>query len=180
MRGDISLAVAVVAALTAVPGAAQPAGHLLQDPNDHVVLVPTTPGLSMCAFRRVLPDGTKEAPDFQVPAGRFLVVTDVEWLVSKYFVTLGSPNFPLKANRQVVAELLTRPAGQRGALNLVFQSRGVTVPMDGEIAAGSEHLTGGVTVAAGATLCLVGRTNSHSDFAVFTQAVLRGYLVDAL
>src|SRR5262245_61253527 len=80
-------------ALAGEPAAAQ-VSHLGQDISDHVVLRDSTlagRATDMClsatvsfkdrAFFRVFPDGTQAADPFMVPAGRLLVITDVEWSV---------------------------------------------------------------------------------------------------
>src|SRR5262245_48819026 len=95
MRYTTRLACVVVAAvaLTGEPATAQ-ISHQEQDINDHVVLrdgslsgryaddVCASASFKGKGLFRVSPDGTLASAPFTVPAGRLLVITDVEWTVS--------------------------------------------------------------------------------------------------
>ena len=102
MRRTITLAfvVAAAVALAGEPASAQ-ISHQGQDISDHVVLrdgslssrdplvCPFNASFTGRGLFRVLPDGTQASEPFTVPAGRQLVITDVEWTV--HALSSGSP-----------------------------------------------------------------------------------------
>ena len=165
-----------------VPSArAQPfsAAHLGQKIEEHVMLVSVPgPPNNFCGtnsfrdreFHQVFPDGTRDPSPFSVPAGRLLVITDVEWNA------FGGPNGTnvLAANSTLVFQLAV-------GNNVVMSSY---VPLDANSANGrpgtSEHMTTGIVAAPGARICpFVTQTQPASGAAAFLdQVYLRGYLID--
>jgi hypothetical protein len=168
------------------PAAAQPVNHLLQTPSDHVVLEagfldlreenPCPGSFAGQAFFRTLPDGTQEATPFQVPSGRLLVVTDVEWSASQRVG--GGALFP---GRPVVLSLSLK-APPPSTPRVVFRSEGVRSGYgQGRVVAGSDQLTAGFAVAAQTRICagLAQLTNNGLNSVEPLTLLLRGYLVDA-
>ena len=169
-------------AFGAAPTLAQPvSSHLGQKINEHVMLIDVFgPPNNFCStvsftdreFHRVFPDGTRDPIPFDVPAGRLLVLTDVEW--NAY----GGPNGTniLSANSTLVFQLAV-------GNNVVMSSY---VPLDADSANGrpgkSEHMTTGIVVAPGARICpIAGQVQPSSVAASFLDRVfLRGYTINRL
>jgi hypothetical protein len=185
MRCTTRLACVVVAAvaLTGAPATAQ-ISHQGQDINDHVVLrdgslsgryaddVCTSGSFKGKGLFRVSPDGTLESAPFTVPAGRLLVITDVEWTVSG--TTLGLSLAPGATVRTRIA------LGNGLTLTPVFLSKTVQVDSGGVYVAGSEQLTTGFVVAPSATICpsSVEFSSGVLISANLIEFVLRGYLIN--
>ena len=174
----------VVAAVTlaGVPAAAQISQG--RDSSDHVVLregnlsgrveadCPLTASFADRALFRVRPDGTRESEPFTVPAGRHLVITDVEWTVDAL-----STGFPLIPGGTVRTRL---QIGSGDTFNQVFLSRTVEVGAESGRITGSEHLTTGVEVAPNTAIC-PGAAEFNSNAVIsarLLEIVLRGYLIN--
>jgi hypothetical protein len=186
---------AVTLAMLALPGAAtaQPTSHVLQNPQDHVLLLvdPTTPGMSgiTCTSRRILPttDPADRLEPFAIPTGRLLVITDVEWeAVAIEFFDPHTP-FQFAPGSVVVFELDLARFSPFTTLPLM-RSRALTVGPGGDPVAGSEQLTTGIVVAPGTVLCAhaeVEEAGGNPPVQVtrtparLGRVLLRGYLIDA-
>ena len=177
------LLVATVA-LTGEPAAAQ-VSHLGQNISDLVVLrdgslsgrfvddVCTSGSFKGKGLFRVSPDGTLASTPFTVPAGRRLVITDVDWTVSG--TTLGlslAPGATVRTRIQI---------GNGSTLTTVFLSRTVQVDSAGTYVAGTEQLTTGFVVAPNTSICPASVEFSSGALiaANLIEFVLRGYLVNA-
>ena len=169
----------VAVSLTGNPAAAQ-ISHMGQDITDHVVLrdgalsgrdpiVCNSASFNNRGLFRVAPDGTLAADPFTVPAGRLLVITDVEWSVSA--TTTGLPLTPGWTVRTRV---------QIGNGTTVFLSRMIEVGAQGAPVYGSEQLTTGFVVASNTPIC-PGAAELQSNTVIsakLLEMVLRGYLID--
>ena len=179
----------LVLACLALPAAAaaQPTSHLLQNPADHVVLLAEpSAAVRHCSFIRILPTtnpADRIAP-FEIPSGRLLVLTDVEWeAVGQWaFEQGGMVKFSPDHIVQLTLELVDP---ETFAALPIMQSRTLTVGANGNPVAGSEQLTTGIVVAAGTRLCAHAETlwaqlhaHGRSD-AKLGRVLLRGYLIDA-
>jgi hypothetical protein len=186
MRYTTVLACVMVsaAALAGEPAAAQ-INHLGQDVSDHVVLrdgmlsgrgdpvCPSSASFQGRGLFRLLPDGTKATERFVVPAGRQLVITDVEWTVDA--LPTGGP---LTAGATVRTRL---QIGSGTTFNPVFLSRTVLVGSERGAVSGSEQLTTGFAVASGTAIC-PGSTEFGPNIvrsARLIEIVLRGYLINS-
>ncbi|OYW10031.1 MAG: hypothetical protein B7X34_05505 [Acidobacteriia bacterium 12-62-4] len=113
------------------------------------------------AWRRNLPDVTTEFP-FEIPAGRYLVITDVDW----QFRALLKP-----ARQNVTLRLSVALLDDLTNSQIVHQS---TLLLDDFGYGGiSEALTTGFVVDESATL--IWHSNPES---VVSHVLLRGYLID--
>ena len=171
-------------ALAGEPAAAQ-MSHQGQDINDHVVLrdgsyagrgLPVCPPFTPFAGRalyRVFPDGTKATDPFTVPAGRQLVITDVEWMVDA-----TAQGQPLTPGETVGTQV---QVGSVGTFNTVFRSSTVQVGPESGRVFGNEQLSTGFAVAPNTAICPgsaafgAGLVRSVR----LLEVVLRGYLIDA-
>ena len=176
----------VVAAVTlaGVPAAARISPQV-RDITDYVVLrdgsfsgpveavCPLTASFNDRALFRVLPDGTRASEPFTVPAGRNLVITDVEWTVDALSTGLSLvPGGTVRTRLQI---------GSGSTFNQVFFSRTVEVGSESGRITGSEHLTTGVVVAPKTAICPASAefTSSTVISARLLEIVLRGYLIMA-
>jgi hypothetical protein len=171
-------------ALTGEPAAAQ-VSHAGQNTSDHVVLrdgslsgryaddVCTSGSFKGKGLFRVSPEGTVASAPFTVPAGRHLVITDVEWTVS------GITSGPSLASGATVRTRIQ--IGNGSTLTPVFLSKTVPVPSAGVYVSGSEQLTTGFVVAPNTTICpsAVEFSSGALITANLIEFVLRGYLIDA-
>lgn len=156
---------------------AQPAqSHLGLDIGDHVVLKGFSSGDDdgcldsfLGVLFRVLPDGSKEPQPFEVPAGRLLVITDVEWEVDGL---VGGGK--LNPGRTVFMGVSIGGSG-------VFRSRSVEVGFQRGRLGTSEQLTAGFPVGEGTQICTFAtQTDAFtSSNARLVVVLLRGYLIDA-
>jgi len=186
IAGLPKVACLVVAAVGLVgqPAAAQ-VGHLGQNISDHVVLrdaslagryvddVCTSGSFKGKGLFRVSPDGTLASAPFAVPAGRRLVITDVDWTVSG--TTLGlslAPGATVRTRIQI---------GNGSTLTTVFLSGTVQVASGGTYVAGSEQLTTGFVVAPNTSICpsAVEFSSGALISANLIEFALRGYLINA-
>jgi hypothetical protein len=186
IAGLPTVACLVVAAvtLTGEPAAAQ-VSHLGQNISDHVVLrdgslagryvddVCTSGSFKGKGLFRVSPDGTLASAPFTVPAGRRLVITDVDWTVSG--TTLGlslAPGATVRTRIQI---------GNGSPLTTVFLSGTVQVDSGGTYVAGSEQLTTGFVVAPNTSICpsAVEFSSGALISANLVEFALRGYLINA-
>jgi len=181
------VALALLLALSAA-ATAQPVSHVLQNPADHVVLLgEPVPGIArLCSFVRILPTTPPgdRIPPFEVPPGRLLIVTDVEWeAVGQWnFGPGGMVEFGKGHTVQLSLELVDP---QTFAALPIMRSRALTVAVHATPVAGSEQLTTGIVVAPGTRLCAHAEllaTFAHAEVrrdAVLGRIILRGYLIDA-
>ena len=185
MRSITATACLVVAAvaLTARPAASQ-VSHLGQNISDHVVLrdgslsgryvdVCQSASFQDRGLFRVFPDGSQASDQFTVPAGRRLVITDVEWTVSA--TSLG---LPLKAGSTVRIRVRI---GSGTTLTSVFLSETIPVEFAGTNISGSQQLTTGFVVAPNTAIC-PGTTEFSSGTVIaanLVEFVMRGYLINA-
>jgi hypothetical protein len=171
-------------ALTGEPAAAQ-ISHQGQVISDHVVLrdeslsgrglpvCPPTASFKDKALFRVFPDGTRASVPFTVPAGRLLVVTDVEWTVN------GLSSGPSLTAGATVRTRLS--IGSDSTFDHVFLSRTVEVGPERGYVSGSEQLTTGFVVAPSTTICADSAEFGSNTIrsARLIELVLRGYLINA-
>ena len=186
MRYGNALASVVVGAvaLAGEPAAAQ-ISHQGQDISEHVVLrdgsqtgrfeavCPATASFKDKALFRVWPDGTLASEPFTVPAGRQLVVTDVEWTVDALATGLSLiPGETVRTRLQI---------GSGMTFNQVFLSRSVEVGSERGRVSGSEQLTTGFAVGSNTAICPVSATFNSSTVksARLIEIVLRGYLINS-
>ena len=199
-RRAVGLGAAALALVLAPDAAsAQPVSHLSQPPAEHVVLLGSIPGTvgiaqEVCSFARVTPDAdpTARLQVFEIPPGRRLVITDVEWEAAGLLRHQPEAGFhPFEwidwwPDTAVVFVLGFTATEFPRPLLPVFQSRSVLVSEKGAAVAGNEELTTGVVVAPGTLLC--GRAHAVSfdsqqsvlvrRRALLTRVILRGYLID--
>ena len=152
---------------------AQPLTHMGRSPQDHVLLKANPPDTGDCVsnqkeLRRILPDGTEETTAFQTPAGRMLVVTDVDWEV------FDTPTF-FSTDRILSIRL--------GTQNVIFYRISVTVTPDlvtGGTAGGNDRSFSGVVFGPGTTPCIsaisFNGTGGGSN-SVTSTSLVRGYLI---
>jgi hypothetical protein len=179
------VALALLLALPAA-AAAQPVSHVLQDPADHVVLLaePAPIVARLCSFVRILPTtqpGDRIVP-FEVPSGRLLVVTDVEWEAVGQWDFGPTVEFGKDTTVQLSLELVDP---QTFAALPIMRSRALTIGVRATPAAGSEQLTTGIVVAPGMMFCahaeilgFFAHAETRRD-ARLGRIILRGYLIDA-
>jgi hypothetical protein len=177
--------VMVSAAALAGEQAAAQISHQGQDISDHVVLRDSTLSSrveAVCPLNgsfkgrglfRLLPDGTPASEPFAVPAGRQLVITDVEWSVDA--LTTGLPLTP-------GATVRTRlQIGSGTTFNTVFLSRTVVVGSERGNVSASEQLTTGFVVASNTAICPGSAEfgSNTTKAARLIEIVLRGYLISS-
>jgi hypothetical protein len=184
MRYTNVLACVVVSAVALAGGpAAAQLSHQGQDIGDHFVLrdgslsgrvesdCPATASFKGRALFRTWPDGTQASDPFTVPAGRQLVITDVEWTVDALATGL-----PLTTGDTVRTRL---QIGSGATFNSVFLSRTVEVGAGRGAVSASEQLTTGFVVASNTAICpgsaAFGSNTVKS--ARLIELVLRGYLI---
>jgi hypothetical protein len=172
------------AALASEPAAAQ-ISHQGQDVSDHVVLRDSTlsgRAEAVCPFNgsfkgrglfRLFPDGTPAPEPFAVPAGRQLVITDVEWTVDALITGL-----PLTPGETVRTRLRI---GGGTTFNTVFLSRTVVVGSESGRVSASEQLTTGFVVASNTAICPDSAEDGSGALkaARLIEIVLRGYLISS-
>jgi hypothetical protein len=145
---------------------------------DHVMLnwvavgTPTACGLTNQEFRRYRPDGSFDNTAFVVPAGRTLVVTDLDAAVSEGNTSFGS-------GQSVQAALMTGP--NFGSVLVAHATAGVVINSSGlpAIVLLSSSLGAGVLFSAGQQVCVRGDERGAVGF-IFKpvrDAVVRGYLL---
>jgi hypothetical protein len=138
------------------------AGGQLSPPGDQLV--------TLKSGDRVLPNGT--VVDFSIPAGKVLVITDVEWC-SGILVTGQGPDHHYGERATLVLKFGT------GSTAEVFRSTAIITNDD--LAANSEHLTTGIVLSTFNgfhTEILLGRF-IPTGLNQVVDLVLRGYLTDA-
>lgn len=151
--------------------------HMGQDINDHVILRAKvgTSDLHITNFERVLPDGSRT--DFEVPSGRYLVITDVEWQVGRKMSPGTSYALEFQSGDIVWLEI-----GILHTNSVLFSSRTVNVMTDGLVIGTSEQLTTGFTVGTGriSATAKVSWPQATGGITWGAQGflILRGYLVD--
>lgn len=142
-------------------------GHLGQDVSSHVALnCYNTSGSTALICTRVLPDGTL-SPNFEVPAQRVLVVTDVTWAVTIGGVSAGS-----------MCQFVIGVEEPSGFSTPIFTSNTV-VDANGTMAA-SEHMTTGFVVSSIAQMSwgVIGCSGGYTAGAV-NSFYLYGYMKTA-
>lgn len=186
MRCTTSLACVMVsgAVLASEPAAAQ-ISHQGQDVGDHVVLrdgpltgrvdsiCPPSASFNKRGLFRILPDGTRASEPFAVPAGRQLVVTDVEWTVDAL-----SSGLSLTAGATVRTRL---QIGSGSTFEPVFLSRTVLVGSERSAVSASEQLATGFAVAPSTAICPQATEFGASVLraARVIEIALRGYLISS-
>jgi len=169
-----------LAAMAATLSASPPDSHLGQKVADHVVLVSQfTETPQQCSFPvkiellRLLASGT--LTKFEIPAGRALVVTDVDWLAQR---PDGSQTFSPGTSVSASIRLEAGPQTSWAA----FRSRSIPITEETKRAlpGASEQLTTGFVVGPGVVICPLAQ---HLDVsggggANLLELILRGYLID--
>lgn len=154
--------------------------HMGVPVSDHVTLnwassgSTTACGSSGDAFFRVLPDGQVESAPFVVPAGRSLVVTDMDAVV----IAGAGQTFP---QGRVVQAVLTLASKFNTGVFMSHLSKGVvmTDATTGAVAV-SSTLGAGFVVGAGQQICVRGDIRGAAGgfgFADVDTAAVRGYLM---
>lgn len=149
--------------------------HLLQNPNDHVVLSRehTTGGCGSIAseFFRLFPDGSKGDDPFRVPVDKLLVVTDVDWWLADFREPSAAgfaKYFDLALEHQRDNVITTYR---------VFRDTKLTDPQDR--LGRSVPMTAGFVVAPDTRICPFAQVAPSTDPEVLRMTViLRGYLID--
>lgn len=185
-RAALSILVALSAAATA-----QPTAHMLQNPAEHVVLLANSQKLpQLCSFRRIFPtsDPADRIPDFEIPPGRLLVITDVEWEALGLLLFDPKEIQPFDKGARVTFQLELAKLAIPFETLPIMQSRGLVADR-AEPVAGSEQLTTGVVLAPATMFCARAEVlevsfggsqavvQRHS--AQLGRVILRGYLIDA-
>lgn len=186
-RNLLACVIVAVVALVGKPAWSQ-ISHMGQSIDDHVVLVadfPDDPSQSVCPFGsftgteeallRVFPDGTRGSIPFEVPPGRLLVVTDVEWKVERRFDGAN-----LTRGRTVEMILFIGSGNTFDTFHLVFRSRMVQVGRRRAPVGTSEQLTTGFVVASNTAICpqATERGPGSGAAARVSDLILRGYLLN--
>jgi hypothetical protein len=117
---------------------------------------------------RVISNGDRETVPFQVPAGRYLVVTDVTWSAQG----LGGKFWAAQTLRLDVK--LRKPRESWG--RVVYQSPPEAVPSDlvGALLGASDHLTAGFVIGPGVAICPDAYQQSQSGL---SEALLRSFVI---
>lgn len=151
--------------------------HLGVPLADHVMLAGAGQSAecgSAKAFRRMQPDGTPADVPFTVPAGRSLVVLDVDAVI----VGRNSGTFPIGTT--VLATIMPPSQVQTGVFMFQMTS-GVTITTAGTFAvAVSSTLGAGAVFGAGQQVCMRGDIRTFGGGfldGVVTNAMVRGYLI---
>lgn len=152
-----------------------PRAHTGQSPREHVVLtrdpsIPNGCGLQQSEFFRLFADGTKASTPFRVPAGRLLVVTDVDWWLANFKspgVAGYSVYFELALEHQQLPLITTYR---------VFRDVGITDPQNR--LGRSVPMTTGFVVAPNTRICPFAQVadDPNTDLLRLT-VILRGYLI---
>jgi hypothetical protein len=151
--------------------------HLGQHLQDHVTLVDRFEADASCgatsSFRnrilvRMSPDGTTSMDEFEVPAGRNLVITDVTWRTSGK-TTTGDP---LTVGNSLDLLLLVGNASVISATDTIDTATGRP--------GASVHLVSGVAVGPGPKLCPSAAEVRPNGFTAvgLGAVVINGYLID--
>jgi hypothetical protein len=144
--------------------------HMLVPPADLVTLemaanLPSGCGKAKLDFFRVLPDGTSDPKPFRVPAGRALVVTDVDWHYHS-----GAPGLA------IVLSVLVQNLGDADKRHRAVESV-VRLGPDGVGGAGV-RMTSGFVVSPAARVCVDLINAPTGDPLRLSRVLLRGYLTD--
>lgn len=171
----LHLALPISFAATAVTGTPPtPPSHLNQPVLEHVVLEGfISPDGRACSWSREGVNGPPYPAAFLVPAGRRLVVTDVEWQV------YGDKGAFSAADSLWVEIRLTDEDGPNNTRR-VFLSR--TLPGLGQALVGaSEQTTTGFTVAPKTSMCAMpfGANSAAATHLTIYTILLHGYLIGA-
>lgn len=138
------------------------ASHLGVHPSDHVVLEWVGTQEPIGAWQRIFPDATAQFP-FEVPAERYLVITDVDW----QFNAIDSPARQNVTFRLFIAPLEDLENGYR-----VHESTALLD--DAGYGGASVAMTTGFVVDDEATLIWDAAPLTHT----VSHVLLRGYLID--
>lgn len=138
------------------------ASHLGVNPSDHVVLEWVGNDEPIGAWLRIFPDASTEFR-FEVPAGRYLVITDVDW----QFNAVDSPS-----RQNVTFRLYVAPLEDLTDSYRVHESTALLD--DSGYGGASEAMTAGFVVDETATIIWDSTPLSH----VVSHVLLRGYLID--
>ena len=149
--------------------------HLFQNPRDHVVLTREFHsggcGIQESEFFRIYPNGTKDGTPFRVPAGKLLVVTDVDWWLADFrepFAPGYSTYFELALEHQV---------GNYISTYRVFIDTGISDPQNR--LGRSVSMTTGFVVAPDTRICPFAQVAPSNDPDLLRlHVILRGYLID--
>jgi hypothetical protein len=172
--------VAMASTLSASP----PDSHMGQKAIDHVVLVsqftdtPQNCNNPFANFElfRLFPSGI--LTKFQIPTGRALVVTDVEWIA---LPQPGSHEFN-PGDSVTMSIRLENGSQTPNLIPNAFQSRMILITAEHirALPGSSEQLTTGFVVASGVTICPQGQffDTSGNGILPLQQVILRGYLID--
>lgn len=149
--------------------------HLLQDPGQHVVLTRDYHvggcGIQQSDFFRLYPDGTKASNPFRVPAGRLLVVTDVDWWLADF-------RHPFQPGFATYFDLALEHTVNN--LTTTFRVFRDTLLNDPQNRLGrSVSMTAGFVVAPDTRICSFAQVAPSNDNDILRiDVILRGYLID--
>lgn len=160
-------------------GNVQAATHIGQPPGQLVTLSLEFDSASDCgtsrSFYRQWPNGTLANQPFRVPNNKYLIITDMNWVVDDAptaFQTSGVllTTLYVRANASVSMKAIH----QLPSVNLATFT---TTPTK---VGGSEQMTSGVRVGSGQLLCMVAisSTGGFSSLNTVVDTELNGYLVD--
>jgi len=159
--------------------------HMGRTPAEHVVLHyhSVGPDPTNCSavepvgnkeYRRLFPDGTQATEEFIVPAGKVLVITDFDVIVSN-----GVDAFDV--GRTVISTILINPTQRVSTWYHSTEGVKITADNAGGPVAISENLGSGIVVGAGSFVCPQSFQMTGIGFndARTENSVMRGYLMDA-
>lgn len=152
--------------------------HLGQHIQDHVTLVNAFQDSTLCGgtssfenniLVRVSPDGTPSNVEFEVPAGRNLVITDVTWRTPGLTTLSGT----LTVGNTLVLGLSV------GSTEVISSAE--TIDTDNGTPGASVHLVSGAVVGPGANICPSAAQLRPNGFAAvrLSRVTIKGYLIDA-
>jgi len=130
-------------------------------------------------MRRISPGLTVSGRPFEVPFGRVLIVTDVEWLAAP-----PSTELPHTVGGGLSLRISATAGG--GVFETLFRSASIPITEANKYAylGTSEHLTTGFVVGPGVDLCPVAQSRksppgaSRANIVDDGEVTVRGYLVD--
>jgi hypothetical protein len=157
-------------------GACAPAGHLGQPLAQHVVLHSAV-GDTGCSFgaagrtfRQVFQDGTGALQPFEMPAGRDLVVTDLDWWYHH-------PDEAEAAGRRIVLRVMAQNLADPDRQERMVES---TIMLNAEGEGGTTMtMTTGFVMAATAQLCFDTVGGPAGPPSGVQHLILRGYFLPA-
>ena len=177
LHGVITSIVAMaLAGAASVAPAGPAASHLGQSPNDHVVLEiihvgPTGCGSGSFDFARVLPDASYDygptSNGWRVPAGKVLVVTDLDW-------QYNHPGGAAGAGKREILNVSI--VNMTTSMDIRVMESTIVLDASGE-GGTSEAATAGFVVSSAARICVETSPDPAFGGGGINHLLLRGYLM---